>query len=90
MIIKYYKFVLVTYIIMLINPAYAAFAKAQKILTDVAQGLRGLSITTVTIAIFWVGYKLLFGGSTLRECWLIILGAILIASGSELARLFAG
>ncbi|RMR11234.1 hypothetical protein ALP90_200198 [Pseudomonas amygdali pv. ulmi] len=72
-------------------PALAdGFAKAQTLLDKVSTGLLALSIVTVTIATLWVGYKVLFGGSTLRECAPIIIGAILIASASEIARLLVG
>jgi len=59
-----------------------------KALLDNVQGaLKALSAVTVTIAILWVGYKVLFGGQTLRECAPIIIGAILIAGASEIAGL---
>ncbi|KPC27197.1 Conjugal transfer protein [Pseudomonas syringae pv. cilantro] len=45
---------------------------------------------TVTIAVLWVGYKVLFAGNTLRECAPIIIGAIIIASASEVARMMVG
>jgi type IV secretion system protein VirB2 len=66
------------------------FAKAETLLDKVSTGLLALSIVTVTIATLWVGYKVLFGGQTLRECGPIIIGAILIASASEIARLLVG
>ncbi|GLX91879.1 hypothetical protein Pfra02_44470 [Pseudomonas fragi] len=66
------------------------FTKAQGLLDKISTGLLALSIVTVTIATLWVGYKVLFGGQTLRECAPIIIGAILIASASEIARLLVG
>lgn len=72
-------------------PAMAdGFTKASTLLEKVSAGLLGLSIVTVTIAVLWVGYKVLFAGNTLRECAPIIIGAILIASASEVARLMVG
>lgn len=72
-------------------PAMAdGFSKASTLLEKVSTGLLALSIVTVTIAVLWVGYKVLFAGNTLRECAPIILGAILIASASEIARLLVG
>ncbi|TRR33108.1 TrbC/VirB2 family protein, partial [Salmonella enterica] len=53
----------------------------------VKTGLGGLSLVTVTIACLWVGYKILFGGSTLRECAPIIIGAVVIASAAEVASM---
>lgn len=72
-------------------PAMAdGFSKASSLLDKVSTGLLALSIVTVTIAVLWVGYKVLFAGNTLRECAPIIMGAILIASASEIARLLVG
>lgn len=72
-------------------PAMAdGFSKASTLLEKVSTGLLALSIVTVTIAVLWVGYKVLFAGNTLRECAPIIMGAILIASASEIARLLVG
>ena len=90
MIKKYSVFVLGAYITLLTSPAYAEFQKAKTLLTRVEQGLRGLSLVTVTIAVLWVGYKVLFGGSTIQECAPIIIGAILIASAAEVAKLLVG
>ncbi|MDR0579733.1 MAG: TrbC/VirB2 family protein [Campylobacteraceae bacterium] len=60
---------------------------AKNLLENVKSALTALSVLTVTIAILWVGYKVLFGGQTLRECAPIIIGAILIAGASEIATL---
>ncbi|MFS1538333.1 MAG: TrbC/VirB2 family protein [Candidatus Phlomobacter fragariae] len=76
---------------LMITPSFAdGFKKADSLLQKVESGLTGLSIVTVTLAVLWVGYKVLFGGKTLRECSPIIIGAILIASASEVAKLLVG
>lgn len=70
------------------SPAFAdGFSKAETLLEKVKTGLNGLSLVTVTIACLWVGYKVLFGGSTIRECSPIIIGAIVIASAAEVASM---
>ena len=61
--------------------------KAKTLLEQVAEWLRYISVATVTIAILVVGYKVLFGGQTIRECTPIIIGALIIASASEVASL---
>lgn len=72
-------------------PAFAdGFSKAEGLLEKIKTGLSGLSIVTVTLACLWVGYKVLFGGSTLRECAPIIIGAIVIASAAEVAPMLVG
>ena len=90
MIQRHLKLLYAVYITFLTSPAYAEFAKAKAMLTRVEEGLRGLSLVTVTIAVLWVGYKVLFGGCTTRECSPIIIGAIIIASAAEIARLLVG
>lgn len=56
--------------------------KAKSLLDKVAEWLR-----YVSIAILVVGYKVLFGGRTIQECTPIIIGALIIASASEVAQL---
>ena len=90
MIQKYASFFLSAYVTCLASPAYAEFQRAQAMLTHVEQGLRGLSLVVVTLATLWVGYKVLFGGSTIQECAPIIIGAIIIASAAEIARMLVG
>lgn len=79
------------YIGFLLIPDFAFAAggleKANKLLETVSSWLNALSIATVTIAILVVGYKVVFGGQTIRECVPIIIGAILIASASQIANL---
>lgn len=90
MIQKYFPFFLSAYFTFLTSPVYAEFQRAKTMLTRVEQGLRGLSLVVVTIAVLWVGYKVLFGGSTISECAPIIIGAIIIASAAEVAKLLVG
>lgn len=73
------------------TPAFAdGFSAAEGLLEQVKTGLSGLALVTVTLACLWVGYKVLFGGSTLRECSPIIIGAIIIASAAEVASMMVG
>lgn len=64
--------------------------KANTLLQKVVEWLNYLSIAVVTIAILVVGYKVLFGGQTIRECSPIIIGAVIIASASTIASLLMG
>ncbi|WP_086235765.1 TrbC/VirB2 family protein [Campylobacter devanensis] len=63
---------------------------AENLLDTVSGWLTALSAVTVTIAILIVGYKITFGGQTIRECTPIIIGAVLIASASSIAGLLLG
>ena len=70
------------------TPAFAdGFSNANTLLESINSGLRSISIVTVTIAGLWVGYKVLFGGSTIKECAPIIIGAIVLASAAEIANM---
>lgn len=89
MIKRHFQLLVTTYVTFLTSPAYAEFEKAQTLLNKVAIGLRGLTFVTVTIAVMWVGYKMLFKGSTFADCALVIGAATFIACASEIGRLFA-
>lgn len=65
-------------------------SSAENLLNTVSGWLTALSAVTVTIAILVVGYKVTFGGQTIRECTPIIIGAVLIASASTIAGLMLG
>lgn len=67
--------------------AAGGLSKAKHLLETVSDWLTALAVVTVTIAILVVGYKVLFGGQTIRECTPIIIGGLLIASASEIAAL---
>lgn len=90
MIRCYFNILIMAYVALITHPAYAEFQKAKTMLTKVEQGLRGLSLVTITLATLWVGYKVLFGGSTIQECAPIIIGAIIIASAAEIAKMLVG
>lgn len=68
--------------------AFGGLDKANTLLNNVNTALYGLAAITVTIAFLIVGYKILFGGQTIRECIPIIIGAIIIASASSLGAFF--
>ncbi|PRP68508.1 TriB protein [Chromobacterium amazonense] len=69
------------------NLAFAGFDKANTLLQKVSDGLFALALVTVTLAAMWVGYKVLFGGSTIRECGPVIIGAVIIASASQIGSM---
>ncbi len=61
--------------------------KAQKLMDKISIGLHGLALTTVTIAVMWIGYGILFGGKRIQDFGNVIIGAIIIASSAEIAAL---
>ncbi len=84
---KYYNYLLFAYISLLNLPAFAVFEKAITIMDKVKDGLMGLSLVTVTLAIMLVGYKILFGGNTIGECKFILIGAGLIGMAGPIAKM---
>lgn len=82
---------LTVFVFLFATPAFAdGFSKADELLEKIKVGLTGLSIVTVTIAVLWVGYQVLFNGNTLRGCTPVIIGAIVIASAAEVASMMVG
>lgn len=60
--------------------------KVNTFMTNVLAVLRGASVTTVTIAIMWAGYRFLFKHADLAEIGKILAGGLLIGGAAELAR----
>lgn len=75
------------YVLLLPQFALAGFEKANTLLQAFSTGLSGLSLGTVTLGATWVGYKVLFGGSTIRECGPVIIGSAIIASASQVGAM---
>jgi len=70
--------------------AKGGLTRTKTMLDTVAEWLQYLAIAIVTIAIMVVGYKVLFGGQTVRECAPIIIGCAFLAGASEIASLLLG
>jgi len=71
------------------EPAFAEIGGLQKInafLENVLSILRGVSLTTVTIAVMWAGYKFLFKHADISEVGKILGGGLLIGGASEVSR----
>jgi len=64
--------------------------KVNTFMDNVLAVLRGISITVVTIAIMWAGYKFLFKHADMAECAKILAGGLLIGGASELSRWMLG
>jgi len=64
--------------------------KVNTFMDNVLSILRGISITVVTIAIMWSGYKFLFRHADMAESAKILAGGLLIGGASELARWMLG
>ncbi|RMP06558.1 MULTISPECIES: TrbC/VirB2 family protein [Pseudomonas syringae group] len=71
-----------------VEPALAqgGLQKVNTFMDNVLAVLRGISVTAVTIAIMWAGYKFLFKHADIGEIAKILGGGLLIGGASELAR----
>lgn len=78
--------------ILMPDMAFAAggLSKTKRVVDRVSEWLQYLAIGIVTIAIFIVGYKVLFGGQTVRECAPILIGCAILGAASEIASLLLG
>lgn len=82
--------------ILTLSTLYSAFAysagleKVNEIMEKVKTAMTAAAVVTVTVAILWAGYKVLFGGQTLREVAPILIGGLLIGSALQLAQLLVG
>ncbi|ABU79612.1 TrbC/VirB2 family protein [Salmonella enterica] len=73
------------------SPAFAdGFTRANTVGQKIATGLHALAAITITIAVIWIGYKTLWNGDSLKSCGYIVIGAVLIGGGSEIAALLMG
>jgi len=77
-----------------VDPAFAqaggGLTKVNTFMDNVLTVLRGVSITVVTIAIIWAGYKFLFKHADLGEVGKILGGGLLIGGAAELAGFLLG
>ncbi len=89
MINKYTSAIFLMLISLIHSEAFAKveFKKAKTLMESVRSGLIGLSTVTVIIAIVWCGYKILFGGSTMREMAPILIGAVVLGGATEIGNL---
>lgn len=73
------------------NAAFAqGLTKVNKIMENVSTALQAAAVITVTVAVFWSGYKIVFGGSTFREIAPILIGGIVIGSAAQIASMLVG
>ena len=63
-------------------------SQVNTLMTDVQDVLTGVALVTVTCAVLWAGYKVLFGGQTFREVSPIVIGGILVGAAVQIASMF--
>ncbi len=75
----------------LANPSFGAgLQKVNTLVQNIEDVLTAVSIGAVTIAILIAGYKIIFGGQTVREGAPILVGGIIIGAAAEIAKLLVG
>lgn len=68
----------------------AGLSKVNSIMEKVSSALQTAAVVTVTVAVFWAGYKIVFGGQTFREAAPILIGGVVIGSAAQIASLLVG
>ena len=66
-------------------PASAQITKVNTVMTNVQSMLIGISIIVVTIALLWVGYKMVFQHAKWSEVSNVIIGAIIVGGAPGIA-----
>ena len=86
-------------IVMLILPLLAATAahaevgglhRVNAFMNNILLVLRGVAVSTVTIAIMWSGYRLLFRQADVLDVARVVLAGLLIGGAAEIARYLLG
>jgi type IV secretion system protein VirB2 len=74
------------------NAAFAAggIQKVNTFMDIIAATLSAIAVVTVTIAIMWSGYKLLFKGDPVMECGKILGGGLFIGCSAQIAAVLVG
>lgn len=60
---------------------------ANQLFQNIALALKGVSAVVLTIAVMVAGYKIMWGGSTVREASPFIIGGIIVGSAAYIASL---
>lgn len=70
----------------------AAYAQAEvtSFLTKVVNWLKAGGLLIVTLAIMWVGYKILFAGARFADVAYVFIGALFIGSAATIAGWLIG
>jgi len=66
------------------------FEKVNTTVTNVNEILITVSVSVVTIAIIWAGFKMIFQGARLTDVANVLIGATLIGGASAMAAFLVG
>ena len=79
--------VVVAFALLVVEPSFAGLGGVQKFLTNIQPLLQTVAAAVLTIAFMWAGYKVMWGGSTIREVAPIAIGGIVIGGATYFASL---
>jgi type IV secretion system protein VirB2/type IV secretion system protein PtlA len=90
--LAYTLFAVTAIVLVAAEPAYAigGLDKVSAFMDNILALLRGISVTIVSIAFIWAGYKFLFQHADIMECAKILGGGLMIGSATELAKYMLG
>lgn len=72
----------------LIAPAYAQVQKVNDGMSNLQMLLAGVAVTTVTVAVMWAGYKMIFNQAKWADISNIFIGSMFIGGASGFAAFF--
>lgn len=75
-------------IMVMTSPAYAQFEKAKTALDSVQTWLLSIGAVCVTLAIMFVGFRMMFQAAQWKDVAPVFWGGILVGGGSAFAALF--
>ncbi len=83
-------FVLMLTGMMISGPAFAALTVGNTMLEEVKAWLLGIAAVTVTIAIMFVGFRMMFQAAQWKDVAPVFWGGVLIGSASAIAAVLVG
>ena len=60
-------------------------SSVNSLFTNINSILQGAALIVVTVAFCWAGFKMIWGGSSLREVGPVLIGAVVIGSAGWIA-----
>lgn len=77
-------------LIAMTSPAYAQFEKATTLLTKVSTWMKTAGVIVVTIAVMYVGFRMVFQAADWKDCAPVFWGGLLIGSAAVIAGAVTG
>lgn len=87
-----FALMLLAMFVMSTQTAFAAggATSVNSLFTNINSILQGAALIVVTVAFCWAGFKMIWGGSSLREVGPVLIGAVVIGSAGWIASQLIG